>query len=134
VSALDGHLRLILAENRGAFLSLGADLDPLVRAVLFNGCVALALIGGLIWVIAHEHPFSELIPLSLILGGGTGNLIDRLSRSGAVSDFIFVRFGPLRTGIFNLADAFITTGVIALLVLGVLRRRVAAPPGTSPSS
>ena len=48
-------------------------------------------------------------------------MIDRIVRFGAVTDFIFVNCGPLRTGIFNLADVFVTTGVAALLIAGMLK-------------
>jgi signal peptidase II len=50
-----------------------------------------------------------------------GRVIDRIVRFGAVTDFIFVNCGPLRTGIFNLADVFVTTGVAALLIAGMLK-------------
>lgn len=66
-------------------------------------------------LLKRRLPRSEFLGLSLILGGGLGNLIDRLLRDGHVTDFLNVGFGSLRTGIFNVADAAITTG--ALLVL-----------------
>jgi signal peptidase II len=43
------------------------------------------------------------------------NLIDRVARQGFVTDFILVHIGSLRTGIFNLADLAIVTGVVAWL-------------------
>lgn len=122
VRALGGHLQLVLTENRGAFLSLGARLDPAVRTFLFTGLVAIALIGGLIWLFAHDHPRSHFIPLALIFGGGIGNLIDRASRAGAVTDFLFLRYGPLHTGVFNVADVFITAGAAALVVVWMRQR------------
>ena len=116
-------MHLILTENRGAFLSLGSHLDPTLRAVLFTGGVALALVGGVVWLFARDHTMARAASVSLILGGGLGNVADRLLRSGAVTDFLFVRYGPLRTGIFNLADVFITAGVVALLLADLSHRR-----------
>jgi signal peptidase II len=112
-----GHVQLILAENRGAFLGLGSHLDPSTRAVLFAGGLALALIAGVVWLFAHQQTLSQAASYSLIVGGGIGNVVDRVFRSGAVTDFIFVSFGPLRTGIFNVADVCITAGVVALLLV-----------------
>jgi signal peptidase II len=51
-----------------------------------------------------------------VAAGGASNLIDRLAR-GTVTDFMNVGIGPLRTGIFNLADVAITLGAV-LVVLG----------------
>jgi signal peptidase II len=48
--------------------------------------------------------------LGLIIGGGIGNMIDRVWRGGAV-DFIYLGIGPR----FNTADLFIATGVVALV-------------------
>jgi signal peptidase II len=59
----------------------------------------------------------ELVPtiaLSLLAGGGIGNLIDRIANDGAVTDFVRIGIGPLRTGIFNLADVAIVVGVLVL--------------------
>lgn len=128
MEAAGGHVQLILAENRGAFLSLGSHMDPKLRAVLFTGGVGLALIGAMIWLCAQDHTIAGAVSLSLVVGGGLGNLADRVLRSGAVTDFIFVHYGPLRTGIFNLADVFITSGVAALLLASMSRRKRAEPP------
>lgn len=124
MEAFGGHLQLILTENRGGFLSLGSHLNPELRTVLFTGVVALALIGGVIWLIAQDHTVARVASVALIIGGGFGNVVDRVFRFGAVTDFIFVRYGPLRTGIFNLADVFITTGAVALLLAGMFRRKL----------
>ena len=52
-----------------------------------------------------------LIGLSLVAGGGVGNVIDRIFNNGAVIDFIRLGIGPFRTGIFNVADVAIVVGV-----------------------
>jgi len=123
VQADGAHVQLILAENRGAFLSLGSHIDAPLRAVLFTGGVALALIWGVIWLFTHDHTMVRATSVSLILGGGFGNLMDRVFRFGSVTDFIFVWYGPVQTGIFNLADVFITTGAVSLLLVGMFKRK-----------
>jgi signal peptidase II len=117
VSLLDDFVRLELAQNRGAFLSLGEGLPAAARYLLFvvlvGGALALTLIFTL--RLRGAGPM-QLVALSLLTGGGLGNLIDRVLHDGAVVDFVSVGIGPLRTGIFNVADAAITLGVLLLLI------------------
>jgi signal peptidase II len=51
----------------------------------------------------------------LVIGGGMSNFIDRLLYGGYVVDFLNVGIGSVRTGIFNVADVFIVTGVLLLV-------------------
>jgi signal peptidase II len=67
----------------------------------------------------------QIVSLSLICGGGFGNLIDRLRYDGYVMDFLNIGIGPIRTGIFNVADVALMAG-IALLVFQ--QRRSERPP------
>ena len=53
---------------------------------------------------------------SPLAASGLGNLIDRLTHHGLVTDFLNLGFGALRTGIFNVADVAGVVG-IAILVL-----------------
>ena len=52
------------------------------------------------------------IPLTLILGGGVGNLIDRVRTDGRVMDFIDFKIWP----VFNFADSVIVCGMLVLLI------------------
>ena len=108
------HLEFVL--NRGGFLGLGGDLSPSVRWWLFTFGIGLALLLVLRMAMSRGRPAVEVVGLALILGGGIGNLLDRLLLSGAVRDFAIVGFGWLRTGVFNLADATILLGVAILLL------------------
>ena len=58
----------------------------------------------------------------LILGGSFGNLFDRLYY-GSVPDFIDFHIGNFHWFIFNLADIFITTGVICLILAELLYKK-----------
>jgi signal peptidase II len=62
-----------------------------------------------------------LLGLAFFVAGGASNLADRLAR-GTVTDFINVGVGPLRTGIFNVADVAIMLGA-ALVAFGSFRSR-----------
>jgi len=61
--------------------------------------------------------------LMLIVGGGLGNLIDRLFFGGKVTDFVSMGIGPLRTGIFNVADVAIMFGSLGMFLLMMLPER-----------
>jgi signal peptidase II len=53
--------------------------------------------------------------MALFVGGGASNLFDRLAR-GSVVDFMNVGFGPVRTGIFNVADMAILLGAVLVVI------------------
>lgn len=126
VSLLGGAVRFQYAENPGAFLSLGAGLSPQWRfllGVVFSG----AALAALAVFAARSAQLSKVqrLGLGLVVAGGLGNLIDRIANDGRVVDFVSVGIGPLRTGIFNIADVAITAGVLAAMVAGL--KRSAAP-------
>lgn len=108
--------RFQYTENTGAFLSLGASMPPVWRFWIFNVVTGIILIGvGIyLWRSKHTDTFQSLA-LALLLGGGIGNLIDRIWR-GSVIDFMNTGIGWLRTGIFNIADMVIVAGVAMLML------------------
>jgi signal peptidase II len=108
-------LTLFRTENAGAFLSWGSRLPAPERFWVLTVGVGAGLIGGLAYLLVVSRAGTRvLIPLALVAGGGLSNLIDRLARGGTVTDFLIVHVGPLRTGVFNLADVAITAGALAL--------------------
>jgi len=110
-------LRLQYAENSGAFLGLGATLPEPWRHLIFTVLVGVFLLWLLVYLLRSTELTSlATVCLSLVCAGGLSNLIDRIAYDGRVVDFLNVGIGPLRTGIFNVADMAITFG--ALLMLG----------------
>lgn len=110
---LGDTVRLELAKNYGAFLSLGASMGEASRGMLMSvgvGAVLAALLAYL-FVTKPENPIVG-VAVALIVGGGVSNLIDRLRYGGYVIDFLNVGIGSLRTGIFNVADMAIMLGVV----------------------
>jgi len=59
---------------------------------------------------------------ALLAGGGIGNLIDRVINDGRVADFVSLGLGPVRTGIFNVADVAVMAGAM-LLLYGLMRHQ-----------
>tara|TARA_Y100000590_G_scaffold466220_1_gene640892 strand:- start:2560 stop:3027 length:468 start_codon:yes stop_codon:yes gene_type:complete len=60
--------------------------------------------------------------LALIIGGALGNLFDRIYYY-AVPDFIDLHWGNFHWFIFNIADIFITVGIIGLVVLELIKKQ-----------
>jgi signal peptidase II len=105
-------LDMTYVRNEGvAFgaLSGGGPLLVIAITVALGGLVAY-------FVANSDVPFLWL-PVGLILGGALGNLADR-ARDGAVVDFI----DPIAWPAFNLADAAIVVGVLALVYVAEVRR------------
>ena len=107
---------LVYTENAGAFLSLGDNLPPGVRTVVFDVVVAVGLLAAIVVLFRGKvTAHGDDIALAFIIGGGIGNLIDRVRFDGKVTDFIYMQAGFLHTGVFNVADMAITFGVLWLL-------------------
>ncbi len=115
VSVLGDVVVLVYAENRGAFLSLGSGFSGHERLLFIILIPAVAVIGMSIYIALRLRTITvaTLAALSLFIGGGIGNLIDRVFR-GIVIDFINIGIGGLRTGILNLADLYVFFGLITL--------------------
>jgi len=110
-------IRLEYVENPGGFLSLGANLPAAARTALFTigtGVMLLILLAAAVRFRWHGW---LLIGTGLVLAGAASNWVDRAVR-GSVVDFINVGVGPLRTGIFNVADVAIMLGAAVLLLSG----------------
>jgi signal peptidase II len=135
ISLLEGVIELRRVENPGAFLSLGADLPPELRAVALQLVVPVLLLAFCVALLLRSTP-REAVGLALVLGGGAGNWLDRVLGEGTVTDFVRMGVGRVQTGIFNMADVAIVLGAAILLleantVLG-RRRREGADAGSRP--
>ena len=127
---LGNLFRFEYAENPGAFLSLGATLSDSARFWIFVIPVAVFLFGMLAYTLlsAKLNRYSAMA-FALLIAGGLSNLIDRSFRPGGrVIDFMNMGIGPLRTGIFNIADIAVMAATFMLL-LDFLRDRKTAPSG-----
>lgn len=116
MSLLADTVRLQLAFNPGAFLGLGASLPEFWRQVVFTVGVGILLLGLLGYALfSKQITPAGVIAMVLMIAGGVSNLADRLAYDGYVVDFINLGVGPLRTGIFNIADTFIVMGALVIV-------------------
>jgi len=129
-SFLADTFRLEYTENTGAFLGLGADWPRPVRTTVFGVGNGLLLLALAIAALRGRWSRRALFGVALFVAGGASNLVDRLTY-GMVIDFMNVGIGPLRTGIFNVADMAIMLGAGIFAVEGYRSDRRA--PSTAPS-
>lgn len=109
---LPGVLRITYVQNTGAAFNLFQGSTTFL--VILTGlalCIAIFLI-----VSGRITKLSYLIPISMLIGGGVGNLLDRIF-CGFVVDYIDISFWPFDSfAIFNFADCLVVIGTILLLV------------------
>ena len=135
-SFLADTVRLEYAENTGAFLSFGDTWHPVARTGVFTIGTGLILCGMMAAALKFRLSGPALVGLAFYFAGGASNLVDRVMR-GSVIDFLNVGVGPLRTGIFNVADMAILLGVGIFVFThrraGDVEDPISPSPGPSPS-
>jgi signal peptidase II len=118
-SYLADTVRLGYVENSGGFLSLGASWPPAVRTMLFTVATGVVLLAMTVIAIRRRRDKWSGLGFALLLAGGASNWVDRIAH-GSVVDFLNIGIGPVRTGVFNVADAAIMLGA-AIFVLAEIR-------------
>lgn len=116
-----GTVRMVYAENTGGFLGLGADLPEGRRTAVFVIATGLMLVAIAVLALRWQWSPGAVLGATLFVAGGASNWFDRLIH-GTVVDFLNVGIGPLRTGIFNVADVAILLGLLLLLAAEYRRR------------
>ena len=117
------QLQLMNVENSGAFLSMGSDSNPTVK-LIFLLIVPIIVLGIVLYYVITDKTLDKksIIGFSCIAGGGIANVYDRLLY-GSVTDFLYMDFGGVfKTGVFNIADMSVTSGMILLLISSFINR------------
>ncbi len=122
IPLIENVLHLTYITNDGAAMGMMDDYRWIFMLVS-----TVALIGISAWICICHKKISKLsgIAFSMVVGGGIGNMIDRIFNgdvfgNGVVIDFIdFCAFPEIWKWIFNVADAFVCVGV-ALVVLDII--------------
>ena len=111
-------------KNEGAFLGMGSDLTDPWRTILLLVLPVIVLGLVVVHIIRDKNiDRMSLIGFCCIIGGGIANVFDRFAY-GKVLDFLHLDFGgKLKTGIFNIADVSVTTGMVMILVASFLYRK-----------
>ena len=109
-------------ENTGAFLSVGSDFPDGLKYIVFIILPVIICLYGLYYCAFKLADKKMVIIIVSIIGGGLGNLVDRLFNDFRVVDFINFGIGTLRTGILNVADMSVTFGVIFLAIYSLKKK------------
>jgi signal peptidase II len=125
VSQLIGdYLILTNVENEGAFLGMGSELNETLKLILLL-ILPIVVLGFVLRYIFKDKSIDKLslTGFSCIIGGGFANVYDRI-RYGSVTDFFHIDLGGVfKTGIFNMADLSVTTGMIMIVTASFIYRK-----------
>lgn len=108
VSIIGNFMQLTLLYNENGVWGLNFNIPYIPFSIL-----AIALI----IIMLFKTETSYKLPLTLILAGATGNLIDRI-RLKVVVDFFDFGIGNFRWAVFNIADLSISIGIILWIIIG----------------
>ncbi|MFH1077170.1 MAG: signal peptidase II [Pseudomonadota bacterium] len=124
VEIIPHFFRLLYVENSGVAFGLFAEGSSSLKAVFFIviSALAMAMIAYLYSrVQQHMHRQGMSIAYIMIMGGAMGNLLDRV-RFGSVVDFLDFYVGGYHWPAFNIADSFITSGMILVCYYAVVKK------------
>ncbi len=112
VDVIEGVFRFTYVENRGA--AFGSLTEHRWIFLVFSTVLILVLIGYTVW--KRPKGWLQCISLGMLIGGGIGNMIDRIAL-GYVVDFLdFCAFPELWKWVFNGADTFVCIGTGLLMI------------------
>lgn len=125
----NGYLNIIHVRNTAIAFSIGSNLPDIWKAVLFKGLPMLVLlyIAYIVLFDAYMHKVQRHC-LAIIVGGGIGNMLDRIFRPLGVVDFVdtdfwnididwgVFRYSLYRWPTYNIADASVLIGLSCLLI------------------
>lgn len=119
------HFDLRYTENRDVAFNLMSSLPERIKVPLIfgTGAIAIAILAAALFL-GRKRRWAQTLALAAVLAGALGNYLDR-AWHGYVVDFLHVRYWP----VFNVADVYVTVGVIALVLFGgsLARPRAASP-------
>jgi signal peptidase II len=108
IIVIKNFLKFIYVQNTGAAFGI------LSGNILFLIIISIGLIYYIIKEINSNNNSKIILSYSLVLSGALGNLIDRIFR-GYVIDFISFTLLKKEMAVFNIADTYITIGVVLLI-------------------
>jgi len=114
--SVTSFLNLTLIWNEGIAFGLFSFDEKIYYNLLTIFIILITVI--IIWLMLKSNGF-EKFSFIMIIGGSLGNIFDRIFYS-AVPDFIDIHINNFHWFIFNVADIFITSGIICLISIEIL--------------
>ena len=118
---INSFLNFYLVWNKGIGFGL-ASMETNIYYHMLTFLIVIINVGLIIFLFKSKGFYSYLI--ALVIGGSLGNMADRLYYY-AVPDFIDFHIGNYHWFIFNVADIFITVGIIGLILAELLKKEKA---------
>jgi signal peptidase II len=116
VDVIKGFFKIIYVRNSGAVWGIFSNHPNTIVPIIITGLSIIALGIVIFYFLRLDIKCSlELTSFAFIIGGATGNIIDRILQ-GYVVDFLDVYIKNSHWPTFNVADSFITIGVIILVI------------------
>ena len=115
---ITSFLNFYLVWNTGIGFGL-ASMETNIYYHVLTAVIAIINIALIFFLVKSKSYYAYLI--ALIIGGSLGNLCDRIYYY-AVPDFIDLHLGNFHWFIFNVADIFITIGIIGLILIELLKK------------
>ncbi|MCP5101838.1 MAG: signal peptidase II [bacterium] len=116
ITVLKNLFTIRYVQNQGAVWGIFSDASHTIIPKIITGLSITALVIVIYFFLKLQSVCKwELTSLSFIIGGAVGNIIDRIVQ-GYVVDFLDVIIGTYHWPTFNVADSFITIGVIILII------------------
>ena len=129
-SFFSDFLRIVHVRNTAVAFSIGSSLPYMFKVVFFIVLPLLVLVALSYYLVkARDEDLSvfERFALAGIVGGGLGNILDRIFRHMSVVDFISTNnyglFGMERFPTYNLADAAVVISVILFLLSAIFTKK-----------
>ena len=115
---INPFLNIILVWNSG----IGFGLLQFEESIIYNSITILILIINfvIIYLLFHSDNLQKIL-FSMILGGSFGNFYDRIYYS-AVPDFIGLNYNGYHWFVFNVADIFISIGILGLIFIELFKK------------
>ena len=119
---ITSFLNFYLIWNTGIGFGF-ASMETNIYYHVLTAIIIIINIGLIFFLVKSKSYYAYLI--ALIIGGSLGNLFDRIYYY-AVPDFIDLHLGNFHWFIFNVADIFITIGIIGLILVELLKKEKAS--------
>ena len=117
IEVIKNFANFIYTENKGAIWGIFQDYSKIITVV---SVIALVVIFIYFFKIPRECKL-ELLAFSSLCGGALGNIFDRVF-DGYVIDFIDVYVKKFHWATFNVADSFISIGIVLLIISIIFNR------------
>ena len=115
---LNHFLNFSLVWNSGIGFGI-LQIEPNIFYSIISIIITVINLILIYWMLASSN-YIESIFISIILGGALGNLFDRYYYS-SVPDFIDIHYESFHWFTFNIADIFITIGIIGLIIIDLFK-------------